>query len=532
MKTIQIILWIVWLSIFVNAQERPINKAISYTIGYDAFRVHNIHYVVGKNYLDYYGSGDVNNDGKIDSLDLSDWNIYPVSYRSDIDGNGQTNSSDLAILKQYLSAEIEYLPGNWNKLKSKEERISWIEKMLPIELALRNNQEFTRHNDSLFVHAEQGFINFNGISNIGGYFSFLNKHGAKYKLDSNANGLFNLPVYSLYQPIGDESGFFIFVEPKALQILVGDNPLEIDNWYKWDFRTNKSISFGVNGINENKSVYLGSSFYLQSPISPSESIFFRDLDIIKWVVKNAEQISIESFSPTFLRNSPRRAQLNIIAPNDTLINASNPDLLSEDYGKIEAYSIPTEGEDFYFSDDSLFSTGVGNDIVGEIYLNKNSLIVDTTFLSQDKKHYKVKKKIVIKLIEKNTLYNPIVPNGFAYDHILKVDSVYQNIEVKPDSVIVRIKNQNEVQSEFTLFQNYPNPFNPSTTITYSIQKQSNVSLKIYDLLGNEVANLINEEKSPGTYKIKFNGNNLTSGVYFYRLQSDSFSDTKKFILMK
>ena len=85
---------------------------------------------------------------------------------------------------------------------------------------------------------------------------------------------------------------------------------------------------------------------------------------------------------------------------------------------------------------------------------------------------------------------------------------------------------------FTLYQNYPNPFNPTTVISYQLPSNNFVILKVYDILGREVATLVNEEKPAGTYEFEFNGSNLSSGVYFYCIQTISFSDTKKFILLK
>jgi predicted GH43/DUF377 family glycosyl hydrolase len=85
---------------------------------------------------------------------------------------------------------------------------------------------------------------------------------------------------------------------------------------------------------------------------------------------------------------------------------------------------------------------------------------------------------------------------------------------------------------YNLFHNYPNPFNPSTIIKYQIPASGLVTLKIYDILGNEVATLVNEEKAAGIYKIKFNASNLASGVYFYRITARNFFSTKKFILLK
>ncbi len=87
-------------------------------------------------------------------------------------------------------------------------------------------------------------------------------------------------------------------------------------------------------------------------------------------------------------------------------------------------------------------------------------------------------------------------------------------------------------SEFKLNQNYPNPFNPSTTISFTIPATGNVSLKIFNILGKEVAVLVNETKSAGNYSINFNASGLSSGVYFYQLTTVNFTSTKKFTLMK
>jgi len=86
--------------------------------------------------------------------------------------------------------------------------------------------------------------------------------------------------------------------------------------------------------------------------------------------------------------------------------------------------------------------------------------------------------------------------------------------------------------EFSLYQNYPNPFNPSTTISYSILASSFVTLKVYDVLGNEVATLVNAQKPEGSYEVKFNATGLPSGIYFYRLQANEFTQVKKMILLK
>ena len=87
-------------------------------------------------------------------------------------------------------------------------------------------------------------------------------------------------------------------------------------------------------------------------------------------------------------------------------------------------------------------------------------------------------------------------------------------------------------THFSLDQNYPNPFNPATTISFSLPSKSFVSLKVFDVLGREVSTLVSEELSVGTYSWSWNAEGLASGIYFYRLQAGTFSETKKLVLIK
>ena len=89
-----------------------------------------------------------------------------------------------------------------------------------------------------------------------------------------------------------------------------------------------------------------------------------------------------------------------------------------------------------------------------------------------------------------------------------------------------------IPTRFYLHQNYPNPFNPLTTIRYEIPVTGPVKIKIYDMLGREVLKLVDEVKAPGIYTIAWNAANLPSGVYLYRLQANSFTATKKVVLIK
>jgi serine protease len=100
------------------------------------------------------------------------------------------------------------------------------------------------------------------------------------------------------------------------------------------------------------------------------------------------------------------------------------------------------------------------------------------------------------------------------------------------NTLTDVENETTLPIKFNLAQNYPNPFNPSTKISFSIPESGMVSLKVYDLLGREVANLINSEMLPGTYDYNFNGAGLSSGMYFYKIESGNYSETRKMMLLK
>jgi hypothetical protein len=93
-------------------------------------------------------------------------------------------------------------------------------------------------------------------------------------------------------------------------------------------------------------------------------------------------------------------------------------------------------------------------------------------------------------------------------------------------------NMNNLPEEFILLQNYPNPFNPSTKINYAVPQQSQVLIKVFDVLGNEIETLVNEEKPVGTYEVAWYAKNLPSGIYFYRLRAGDFIETKKMVFLK
>jgi hypothetical protein len=116
-----------------------------------------------------------------------------------------------------------------------------------------------------------------------------------------------------------------------------------------------------------------------------------------------------------------------------------------------------------------------------------------------------------------------------------IDSIANAVDIVEEIVpqgTADIQQESKIPENYFLKQNYPNPFNPSTTIRYSIPQISLVQIKVFDVLGNELETLVNEEKTAGAYEITWTAENLTSGVYFYQLKAGNFISTKKLILMK
>jgi len=92
--------------------------------------------------------------------------------------------------------------------------------------------------------------------------------------------------------------------------------------------------------------------------------------------------------------------------------------------------------------------------------------------------------------------------------------------------------ENFLPRNYELDQNYPNPFNPTTTIRYALPKTGLVKIIVYDIQGHEIRILVNEQKSPGFYQVKFDGRNLASGIYFYTIKAGDFEVVKKMVLLK
>ena len=142
----------------------------------------------------------------------------------------------------------------------------------------------------------------------------------------------------------------------------------------------------------------------------------------------------------------------------------------------------------------------------------DTLITDTTYIYSDLENHK------------DYWWRIKAHNSLGWGEFSEVATFTVNI--------VSVEEDNQLPVVFSMEQNYPNPFNPNTKIKYSIPDLSFVTLRIYDVLGNEITTLVNEEKPVGSYEVEFDATSLSSGVYFYRMKAGSLVETKKMVLMK
>jgi|GEM_PF-839519 len=129
------------------------------------------------------------------------------------------------------------------------------------------------------------------------------------------------------------------------------------------------------------------------------------------------------------------------------------------------------------------------------------------------------------LVYDNTSWNTFLHDGASREFLLQV-------EVTSLDDVTSVADLSEIPAEYTLHQNYPNPFNPSTVIRYGLSQQSPVTLTVYNILGQQVAGLVNEVQAAGNYEVTFDASHLPSGVYVYRLQAGGFVEAKKLVLVK
>ena len=173
------------------------------------------------------------------------------------------------------------------------------------------------------------------------------------------------------------------------------------------------------------------------------------------------------------------------------------------------------------SSSELIEINVTDNLVDEIYNYPLSAYIK---IPDDWEYVKTEQNGVI-----DTLTTIDIDNErFVLAKVIPDNGILKISPITPSGVDDEISNA----EEFELYQNYPNPFNPSTSIQYAISSGQYVSLKVYDVLGNEIATLVNDYKASGTHQVNFSGSRFSSGIYFYQIKAGGFINMKKMILLK
>lgn len=318
----------------VNAQE--LNKGTPLEVIGNPFSQHNVHMQIGKNKLDWYGSGDVNNDEVINESDV-DAIIGSNSDRADVDGNGiPGTNADKSILQDYLSGNINYLPGYWNSLTTKGERVNWLEKMLVIQ----NMDQY--HGQGWFCgdYINQMLIDFHGMSNAGEWNNVRESVGLP-ELNIEDNARFNLPFYHVSTV--NKNG-----EPHSVGgVLVGENTLEFNDWYPISYTKDTKTIPGDFDLNENEYFKVGMTAYIELDWNPGNFVFTYLPNLINFDLENGNATLAEYREDRMILDNPNDDWVVLSSLNNIQINyKTNLDLAPNTTGSptITVTNSPLEAE--------------------------------------------------------------------------------------------------------------------------------------------------------------------------------------------
>ena len=526
----------------------------------------------------FYGSGDVNKDGKVDNSDYAAMASNPSIDEADLDGNGiPSTANDKSLLEQHLQAGAT-LPSSWEKLDSTQ-RNSWFAKMASIDKT-----------DTITYRP--GFIsgNFATQANLNCYgadgFEF-NEADTTLKYDLTNLQRFNIPLY--YTTVSSGHGMNA--------ILIGNNPLEFNNWIFFEPQTDGIVKPGSQSIPSNSSVKIKKLKWISNS-SREESIFLTfnitnnqpslaSYDTARLVLERnfapenfslispEDGASIDScndpvtfvWSRSFDRDANDSVKYDWVVKNkDTGIKTMLPETKDTSLtlsprtlakGNYEWFVSSTDGKETAFSDTLdftikntpptalAFTSPANNDTIkyeaGKLIIkyagdadadndNLGHLVklsgpgIDTTFFTSDTSISL--DASMLKPGSKYSLEGKVFDNEDTTDFAGKVEFY------TPKTTSVSKVEESRIPEKSSLAQNFPNPFNPATRIKYTLKNSGEVSLKVYDVLGREVETLVDRELPAGEYEAEFNGSKYSSGVYFCRLQAKDFSETKKMVLGK
>lgn len=233
-------------------------------------------------------------------------------------------------------------------------------------------------------------------------------------------------------------------------------------------------------------------------------------------------------SPIYVTSFADTSELtDIIVKNDTIILLRNwCNSMSDCYSEILFYKRLLDNNHVF-----LYSLDIPEYFNDELDLLNDFLFVDAGNYILDKNTGRIVGRIFYSA--PGYLNEFFTETKHLYYCKTNIETNYESIDIMEYTIITSVNDVNNSDiKEYFILQNYPNPFNPNTEIKFSIPNSEIVQIKVYDIFGKEIKTLLNEFKPTGVYEVEFDASNLPSGVYFYRMISGSYSETKKMILLR
>jgi len=438
--------------------------------------------------LAYYGSGDVNQDNQLN------WNDYnkmvseaPQIDEADLNGNGiPSDQQDIQIAEDYFNGNIEYLPSQWNKLETREERIGWLDDMLAIDqtdtITYVPYDYTTGEGWISGNYAGQTSLNFNGFK----FKSQEEKEIMSAKYDTTNIGRFNIPVYAGAVNGHGRGG-----------VVVQDS---VKNPFHWVYPDQQNYG-PLNDLR-----ILGENF---NPPANSQITIDR---LTKAFENNDESVGINIEHLVNFRSGDDKI-LNLYYYNPKVIE-TREQALDKTYPILNLQGI--ENNLIYNPNYTTISINVSDQYFDRAGYSLNNL--DTTWFSTPDTSIYLNSQL-----GNNELL--VIAEDKAGNQTLEKRTYITDSNVATEDE--KSKPQN-----YSLGDNYPNPFNPSTTISYTLPKDENVKLNIFNIKGQKLETLVNEKQVQGEHKVIWDSGKYPAGIYLYQLQTPNSTQTKKMLHLK
>ncbi len=446
-----------------------------------------------------YGRGDVNKDGKRDSLDYQLMVAGDESDASDVNMDGiKGDAEDLSIFSEFVSGQRDYLPAEYNKLQTPDERKQWYDRALLLDGI--DGTIISWHDgtpDERFISGNYSYATYKAIYGFMKWDSTHDDEHIKYAFIEN--GKFNGPMYmavlsdTLGMGHGVNAGWIGDIDSLGNFI---DDTRDIKNWLCVEPYTNETIKGKDWEFPPNRGFRI---YAAQRFIQGGSSDMPYPYNAIKFESDSTGNLSVTYENLDLIKQRPDWIS--------TLPDALPPEITITNPKQDSTYTSHVTGLEYIVSDVHPDSMWYSTDGQPKIYIPWDSEITD---------------------LRSNQGENTWIL--YAKDWVGHASSDTTTFNV--DTTINAITEDPTVPSEYSLNQNYPNPFNSSTTIGYSIPEGGPVSLIIYNLVGKELETLVNQEQSPGEYKVNFNASRYSSGIYFYRLEAGDYTEIEKMALIK